>query len=59
MNNIKTHTDMKKNYVIPKMEIVVFDSENSVLCTSGSGSGSASADDFVKDDLTENNDFWN
>ena len=50
---------MKKNYVIPKMEIVVFDSENSVLCTSGSGGGSASADDFVKDDLTENNDFWN
>lgn len=59
MNNIKTHTDMKKNYVIPKMEIVVFDSENSVLCASGTGSGSAFADDFVKDDLTGNNDFWN
>ena len=50
---------MKKNYVIPKMEIVVFDSENSVLCASSTGSGSASADDFVKDDLTGNNDFWN
>ena len=50
---------MKKSYVIPKMEIVVFDSENSVLCASSTGSGSASADDFVKDDLTGNADFWN
>ncbi len=50
---------MKKTYVIPQIETLAFNSENLVLCASLTSGGSASADDFIKDDLTGNNDFWN
>lgn len=49
---------MKKTYVTPHLESTIFDAENMVLCASPTG-GSASADDFIKDDLTGDNDFWN
>lgn len=50
---------MKKSYLMPQMQIVVLDSEGLVLCASSNNGGSASADNFIKDDLTGDNDFWN
>ena len=52
---------MKKTYVIPQIVALTFVSENLVLCASSTSTsgGSASADDFIKNDLTGNNDFWN
>lgn len=50
---------MKKTYVIPQVATLVFNSENLILCASSTSGGSASADNFIKDDLTGDNDFWN
>lgn len=57
--NNKQSIKMKKTYVIPQLETVVFSSENQVLCSSTTGSGSAYADNFIKNDLTGDSDFWN
>ena len=50
---------MKKTYLKPQVETSVLSAENLVLCASSAGDGSASANDFVKEDLTGDNNFWN
>lgn len=49
---------MSKNYLSPRLDVVVFCSEDLVLCASKEDSAGASANDFFKDDLT-GEDFWN
>lgn len=49
---------MNKNYLSPRLDVVVFVAEDLVLCTSEDAGSGAAANDFIKDDLT-GDDFWN